>query len=673
MLAYGANYIKFAVTLSWVTDLPYFPFIDGMRAIAVLGVILFHFELGIPGGYIGVDVFFVLSGFLITTILASRLQQPAGEFFGHFYERRARRILPALILMLLLTFAAAYGLLLPKDMEMFSKSMRDMAVFFSNFHFSREVGYFDAPAAAKPLLHTWSLAVEEQFYLLFPPVLYLLARLFKGRGKPLLAVLGIAFVASLAVNLILIQHRPEGAFFLPQARAWELLAGSFVALVGTRHQPNAKVSALVSLIAIAMLAVCMFGYTQATRFPGIAAVPPVLASALLIWANLKHTSFVARVLSWRSLVYIGLISYGLYLYHWPILVFTRLYFIEPPIWTHAISLPILFVLAALSFHFVEEPIRHGRWLRRRRTVLLTALVVLLATFGLGELVGKTGLPSRFDEAVQRYSSAGEKKQYKKICQHEYAVPGTNTSVCVVGTGEVTKPDFLVWGDSHAGSLIPAMQVMAEQYGKTGWVFRNTGCPPMVGTERIDQEMDKPCLQIAKDALTFIKQYHIKSVLLASRWDMYARGWEIGSEEVTREPVIEYNGMLGMEALQQGLPATRAAMRKLGVQPWVMRQVPPQLTDVPTALATAEYFGRDRMVLRREAQPIRDWHAPVVAVLEAGDARHVLDPMPFFCPEGAKFCEIEKDGESLYSDNDHLSIYGSRYLAPVFEPFFKSMQ
>jgi hypothetical protein len=487
-------------------------------------------------------------------------------------------------------------------------------------------------------------------------------------------VLAALFLTSLAASITLLPSKPEVAFFLPHTRAWELLAGSLVALVGTRHLPNPRVANLTSTGALAVLLFCMATYTASTTFPGLAAVPPVLASALLIWANLQQPSFAVRLLSWKPLVYVGLISYGLYLYHWPVLVFTRFYFGgEPPHESHLITLPFIFALAAASFHFIEQPVRRGRWLRRCRHVLAVSLVTLVAIFAIGNAIGKSGLDFRFSDQVRRFADAGEKAQYKNICAKHWSDPAFPGSVCVVGSGDPTRADFLVWGDSHAGSLIPAMQLLAEQHGKTGLVYRFTGCPPLVGIERIDEQMDMPCRTASMGALALIETFSIHHVLLAARWDMYARGWEPGSEEVTREPTIEHDGAQGLQALQAALPKTRAALRATGAQPWIFLQVPPQLADVPTALATAEHFGRDRAALRRKAKDIRAWHAPVVAVLKAEDAARVIDPMPFFCPDDAAFCEIERDGESLYSDNDHLSITGAKAMAPVFTPFFESMR
>lgn len=655
--------------------MPYFAFIDGMRAIAVLAAIFFHLGFGVSGGFVGVDMFFVLSGFLITSILMNRLDQPAGEFFGHFYERRARRIIPALVVMSAFCVVVAYFVLMPKEMQAFGKSLRDMAVFFSNFSFSRQAGYFDVPAAGKPLLHTWSLAVEEQFYLLFPPLIYVLARLFHSRRLFIGLALGVVFVASLTYNITMISTLPERVFFLPPARAWELLTGSFIALYCMRVHPPVWLSELLSVLAIATLGFCLFGYTKETLFPGIAAVPPVMASAVLIWANLNHTSFVARLLSLKVIVYIGLISYGLYLYHWPILVFTRFYFGGVmPEWAAWAGVPFLFLLAALSFHFIEEPVRHGRWFRRRHTILLLAFALLLAIFIGGDRIGKHGWSSRLPENIRHYAAAGDKEQYQNVCLQVHSDPDYVGTPCVVGKGNAAKPDFLVWGDSHAGSVIPAMQEMAKKYGKVGWVYRTTGCPPMIDTERTDENMDRPCRDASESVMTMIKKYKIKQVMMVGRWDMYGLGWEKGSEEVTRVPVIEYHGKNAMDALRAGVPATLAKTRELGAQPWIMLQVPAQLNDVPTALATAERFHRDHGALRREAMVIREWRQPVNDVLiNAAGPNYALDPLPMFCPQGAKFCEIEHEGEPLYSDNDHLSIYGAKYIAPVFEPFFKAMQ
>lgn len=654
--------------------MPYFAFIDGMRALAVLGVILFHFKLGVGGGYIGVDIFFVLSGFLITSILASRVNQPAGEYFAHFYERRARRILPALVIMMILSVIASYFLLLPGDMSEFGKSLRDMAAFFSNFSFSRKVGYFDSVAHAKPLLHTWSLAVEEQFYLLFPPLLLIAARLLSGNMLRVNVILALLFAASLAACIALLPTHPEISFFLPHTRAWELLAGSLVALVGTRYLPSARVASIASVVAFATLLLCMFTYNAATRFPGIAAVPPVIASAVFIWANLKQPTFFARLISFKPIVYIGLISYGLYLYHWPVLVFTRFYYgFEPPMISHLVTLPIVFALAIISFHYVEEPIRHGRWLRRRRSVFIASFIALAAAFGIGQAIGKSGLDFRFSEQVRAYADAGKKKSYNESCTSHFSENWFRGEICVLGDGDPKKPAFLVWGDSHAGALIPGLQKMAQERGITGWAYRNTGCPPLVNTERTDEDLDMPCMDATAGALAMIDKFKIRYVLLAARWDMYTRGWEAGSEEVTRDPAIGHDGLKGLPALSKALPLTQAALRSMGAEPWVFLQVPPQLFNVPTALATAEHFGRDRSALRRKAEPIRHWHAPVNAILKAEGAQHTIDPFAYFCPEATEYCTIEENGQPLYGDNDHLSIYGSRQIAPLFGPFFDSIR
>ncbi len=654
--------------------MPYFAFIDGMRALAVLGVIAFHFDLGVTGGYIGVDIFFVLSGFLITSILVSRVSQPAGEFFAHFYERRARRILPALALMMLLCCIAAYALLLPGDMESFGKSLRDMAVFFSNFSFSRKVGYFDSVAHAKPLLHTWSLAVEEQFYLLFPPLLLIAARLLKGNMQRVGLLLALLFIASLATSIALLPTKPEVAFFLPHTRAWELLAGSLVALIGTRYLPGPRVAAWISTAALGSIVFCMVAYTGSTTFPGMAAMPPVIASALLIWANLKQPTFVSRLLSLKPLVYVGLISYGLYLYHWPVLVFTRFYYgYAPPAISHLFTLPFIFVLAALSFRFMEEPIRHGRWLKRRRSVFIASLLVLAAAFVGGNAIGRSGLDFRFNDQVRRYAEVGDKAKYKKLCTKHWSDPAIPGSACVVGNGDPANADFLIWGDSHASSIIPAMQQLAKQYGKTGLIYHYAGCPPLIEVERMDSRLDMPCLTAGSGALAIVEKLRIRHVMLIGRWDMYALGWEKGGVEAAPGPVIEYHGLKMMEAVKKALPATRAALRERGAKVWMVRQMPPQLVDVPTALATAEHFGRDHAALRRSAESARQWHAPITALLMAEDAEQVIDAMPLFCRKGEAFCDIERDGEVLYRDNNHLSISGALTAAPAFTPFFDSMR
>jgi len=348
-----------------MTTLAYRRDIDGLRAIAVLAVVLFHFGVpGITGGFVGVDVFFVISGFLITSIIWRERQ--AGRFsFIDFWARRARRILPALFVMIAATLAVGWFLLAPKDYEELGRSAHYQVTFTSNLLFSRQHGYFDASSDIKPLLHTWSLAVEEQFYIFFPLLLALLSSRLKHWRLALFAVLLVSF----GMSVWAVQHEPQKAFFLLHLRAWELLAGAMLAVQPKREwRASPALAQGVSLASLALILIAVLGYDAKTPFPGATALLPVLGVVGLIWANGQQPTWVARLLGTRIMVGIGLISYSWYLWHWPVFVYANYAAVDGLSALELAGLMLLsLVLGYLSWRFVETPFRENVcWSRVRR-------------------------------------------------------------------------------------------------------------------------------------------------------------------------------------------------------------------------------------------------------------------------------------------------------------------
>lgn len=295
-----------------MTALAYRRDIDGLRAIAVLAVVLFHFGVpGVTGGFVGVDVFFVISGFLITSIIWR--EREAGRFsFVDFWARRARRILPALLVMMFTSLVAGWFLMAPKDYSELGRSIHNQVVFISNLFFMRQDGYFDTASDMKPMLHTWSLSVEEQFYIAFPLLLALLSSWLKQWRSALFVLLLVSFAASVWA----VANEPDKAFFLLPMRAWELLAGSMLAVMPVRAgRASPLLAQAVSLFSLGLILVAVLGYDANTAFPGAAALLPVLGVVGLIWANGQHPTWVGRLLGSRVLVGIGLISYSWYLWH----------------------------------------------------------------------------------------------------------------------------------------------------------------------------------------------------------------------------------------------------------------------------------------------------------------------------------------------------------------------
>ena len=294
--------------------------IDGLRAIAVLPVVLFHFGFStFAGGFVGVDVFFVISGFLITSLIVVEIDESRFSIV-RFYERRIRRIFPALFLVIIVTSIASAIILLPNDLKRYAKSVVAADWFFSNFEFWREAGYFDVDAHQKPLLHTWSLAVEEQFYLIFPPFLLLAARYLRRRY--LLIIMPI-FVLSLTFSIWAVYAKPSLAFYLTPSRMWEIMLGAWLALIpweaGKRFIPPSGYG-LLTLLGIGMIAYGVFTFSANTPFPGAMALLPCGGAALVIFGGQNHPSMVSRLLATGPLVFVGKISYSLYLWHWPLIV-----------------------------------------------------------------------------------------------------------------------------------------------------------------------------------------------------------------------------------------------------------------------------------------------------------------------------------------------------------------
>ncbi|GAA6150523.1 hypothetical protein NBRC116586_35870 [Pseudooceanicola nitratireducens] len=359
----------------------YRPEIDGLRTIAVLPVILFHAEIApFHGGYVGVDVFFVISGYLITSLLLGDIA--AGQFsIVNFYERRIRRILPALFTVMLATLPFAYIFLLPTEFEAYGKSLIAVPTFVSNVLFWSERGYFGAAADLKPLVHTWSLAVEEQFYIFFPPLLAFLAH----RARWLKAgAFGVIFLLSLIASWYLTRLHFETGFYLPVSRIWELLTGAACAVWLRRHAPLSGIGgAALAALGLALILWSVFAFDSSTVFPGVMAAVPVAGTALVILAGLPGNP-VAGVLASRPFVFIGLLSYSLYLWHQPIFAFLR-HAGHGNEWALLASLPLVFLASWLSYRFIETPVRRNRALTRRQ-IFGGALAGSLAFIAIGAAI-----------------------------------------------------------------------------------------------------------------------------------------------------------------------------------------------------------------------------------------------------------------------------------------------
>ncbi|MBE9640364.1 acyltransferase family protein [Salipiger mangrovisoli] len=493
----------------------YRPDIDGLRTVAVVPVVLFHTGLAFPGGFVGVDVFFVISGFLITSLLLSELDE--GKFsVAKFYERRARRLFPALFAMLAVTGAGATVFMTSFDLESFAKSSVATTVFAANIWFYSQQGYFTEAAELSPLLHTWSLGVEEQYYIFFPLILYGLMRWSSARVTLLLTAL--MSCASLAAAVYMLNVSAKAAFYLPQYRAWELLTGSLLAMGfwqkwSILQEMPARAAHLQGLAGLAAIVIPTLIYSAATPFPGLAALAPCLGAAALIASGGSGRTFSARFLSLPLMTFIGKLSYSLYLWHWPVVVYAFYRYGSLSTSTGILCLFISFVLAYLSYRFVETPVRSRKRFSERKVFLGSAAGMacfILAGLTLWKL---DGLPSRMDPNLLAMSDSENFMHDRRDCHFMTAERAHAGDICVRGRDAET-PGFVLVGDSHADAISPAIFGAAEDLGIAGYQFTDAGFAPLLGVRELG-ERDKGTMDAFVEFLD--ERPEINTVIIQNYW------------------------------------------------------------------------------------------------------------------------------------------------------------
>ncbi|BBF69060.1 acyltransferase family protein [Sphingomonas bisphenolicum] len=603
--------------------------IDGLRALAILPVLLFHAHVpGFSGGYVGVDIFFVISGYLITGIIAREVDD--GRFsLARFYERRFRRIMPALALMILIVLAGVAWFYLPGDLEGVPRSALAATLFASNLWFFTDTGYFSGGADVKPLLHTWSLAVEEQYYIGFPILLMLLAR-YAPRWRT--GVVAAIAAASLALAIVMQRDTSGFTFYLLPTRAWELFAGALLALGAVPAIRARWLRELVAGLGLLAIALAVALYDRTTIFPGITALAPVLGAAALIHA--APDTRIGRLLGWGPLVGIGLISYSLYLWHWPLIVFTE-YATDLPLagGTRIAVIGAALLAGTLSWRLVERPFRDPRRMPARTIFLFTAAAMSLLCALALTLLAMGGWPSRFGPQVLA-QMAGQKDfaPTRKQCHDIFM---RNATPCTLGAS--VPPDAMLWGDSHGVELAYALSLDAKAQNRSLIERTTSSCPPVLGYEAKDAR----CAAANQTAFDAIRaDPAIRRIYLAAFWA---------------------NGDFDDPAFVAKLDRTIAAIRAEGRQVVLIGPVPPQPFDVPRHLAhlaqagkLAEARGIDRAHVEARTAHLR-------ALFARWQARGVslIDPVAALCPTGS--CAIERDGEPLYFDSHHLSTTGARWV------------
>jgi len=642
--------------------------IDGLRALAVLPVILFHagFET-FGGGFVGVDVFFVISGYLITSIIIAELEQDRFSLVN-FYERRARRILPALFIVILVCVPFAWAWLLPADMKDFAQSVAAISVFASNFLFWRESGYFDTAAELKPLLHTWSLSVEEQYYLLFPLFLLLTWRLGK---RWVLALLGAVFFTSLAVAQWASLEKPAAAFYLLPTRGWELLLGAFAAFYLARaHRTGFRrgVCEAGGWLGVALIFYAVFAYSKTTPFPGLYALVPTLGALLVIVFATQKTS-VGRFVGNRAFVGIGLLSYSAYLWHQPLFAFYRHAGFEVSPSSSFFLIACVFAAAYFTWTYVEQPFRK-KSLGGRRFIFSSSVVAAACLFLFGALGHESdGYSTRASMSVFQDLTYDTSRLGYASCDSEFIKAAPALNYCMSG-GEVANA--LVVGDSHADDKFYGIEKSVGQYR---WgLLGNSSCPPLIGVEiRSPDGMD--CTERLKKLFKYIDESKEVELVVLSFAHMYPLDDYIAADHLQRgfDPknsilVDMFDSSLGkVDAFYSGLQRTLEFFDKRGIRAVLVLDIP-ELGFFPSACLRGKggcEFQKNEVLSRQVILRER------VLELAARGSVDVFDSLEVFCAPGKDVCSIMREGRSLYRDSHHLTHFGSLKFGEEFARWFSS--
>jgi len=658
--------------MGWMMTKHYRPEIDGLRAISVIGVVLFHLELGFPGGFVGVDVFFVISGYLITGILLRQLGEDRFSLM-EFWARRVRRIVPAAMVMVVGALLIGAFLQTPERYASLARSAMAHVLMASNCYFTRDQGYFAEKSDYEPLLHTWSLSVEEQFYLIFPLIVCFV---WKRAPQRLVLVLTSAALISFSWSWFEVVNNPKWAFFLLPARGWELLVGALLAILPQKIMRSFCDEAWAGLGLVLVLAP-MFFFDRQTAFPGPAALAPVLGAALLIWTG--GSTKIGKLLGWRALVKIGLISYSLYLWHWPFVVFAREMLLELT-FTWKIALLVASLLAGyFSWRWVEMPSRSGLLLATRRRSLIFGLTSAVTLFVIAfSIKASGGFPSRLPAELRLIIS--------DITWNGAEYTSAKSEAMPIGFQDDGPVDFVLWGDSHGASAAPAVNAVATDFKLKGHAYLNNGTPPVTGLWFADMSEAAAAEMVALNERVLAEIIDSKpmAVFLVGRWVARCEGYN--EAEMVGEPgSLRFTTMLvdsmipeptfkeASSALARQIKAMGARLAVHGIKLVIFQQVPESnesrtasrfysmkrfsgTSKVPQFTTTKDEFLKRQ---KRTMKLLENQTTENVTVIDASSQF-------FFRDRDQLKVYAER---SYYRDEDHLTRAGAmHYLEPAFKKF-----
>ena len=642
----------------------YRPEIDGLRTLAVFAVIFNHFKLSFHGGYVGVDIFFVISGFLVSSIVLRDINN--GEFsLLDFAARRVKRLYPALVTVLLVTTIVSYLWLMPPDFKKYAHTLISSLLAYSNIFFWETTDYFNSDAVFNPLLHTWSLSVEEQFYIGFPILSVIVAKFLNKRMFLTFLVL-TALSLGICVWASFSKYQAANYYLLP-TRAWEMLAGVLLSF----YPRKIRGGALLKLIALLCMIIPMFLYDEVTKFPGLYALPPVIGAVLFIALDWKG-GVIDKIFTNKFSVYLGKISYPLYLWHWPIWSLSKHRFIESSPLVIIGLLALTIALSVLTYEFVEKKMRFIKTTTGKEKMSLYATVAtvtgLAVCFGIWS-IKKDGLWERFPKGmnVSYYDSQEGKKKDRDLSIYNLS----NTNVLRKDFGglgaEGEKKSFILVGDSHARRLIPLIDELAKKFNRSGAAALRDAITPVPNLYYGGREDN---VKYYNDLYSRIKTSEVNKVILASRWTVTIKGAINGSKE---RVATEDGGGEPQEAFSDFQKNFKLLVRDLvasGKTVYIVNQVPEQLHEIPRMLANSVARGTFGSVQGSDRQFYEERSGDIAAFINSLASNHVriINSADLFF-EG-EVSKVHTNGVPYFSDTNHLTYEGTKLLEDSLGEIFQ---
>lgn len=642
-----------------MSNVKYQPHIDGLRAIAVMSVLIFHINSAwLPGGFIGVDVFFVISGFLITSIINREISNNTFSI-TNFYNKRVKRILPVYFTVAISSLLVGLILFFPDDLIELAKSAIASSAFISNYYFWSTSGYFSKAAELKPLLHTWSLAVEEQFYIFWPLLLLAFSFIMHKAAKAITVL--VIFITALLISVFLSQSHPDFAYYSIFTRTYELLIGAVFSIYRLQLQ---KIPKFVNYLAILTIFISFIFIDKSMLFPGYIAILPCISTAILLIKG-HEAGQLSNLLSSKILVSIGLLSYSLYMWHWPLLAFTKYYFFDFTNLHLFVATVVIFVVAFLSRQYIEKPVLALNWgLKKSLFNLLVVPLVIILSISL-TIIMANGVKERYsDKNIALFeSSLPNQSPCSRVLPSNKPKQG-----CVFESKERPNTKVLIWGDSHANHFYEMAKEIITLGPYSVEIIAFPGCPSIAGVYRVNRTYSEHCFN--NNSLTWqrIENREFDIVVLASNWANYARGANLGDRSNMTKSIKNSSRALYMNLEKQLLK-----LENIGQQTLFLDAVPNYKID-PARCHLNKYIFKLSLDCDMSASSLKLSKKEFNSFLEKIKTRTLTVKTKsfdkYFCTSR---CSAMKDEKLYYTDNNHLSGFGSKRLAPYIHETIENIE